>query len=115
MSRLPPAGAVEQGPEAIELLAADLLGAEEVGEEGRERPPRETLGEAHELLAREVLPGHRGGEQVHVEPAIPDHASLFLALHLEHFAVFNQARDTVKDSQVAVSSARIGERLDSSV
>ena len=36
-------------------------------------------------------------------------------LHLEHFAVFNQARDTVKDSQVAVSSARIGERLDSSV
>jgi hypothetical protein len=36
-------------------------------------------------------------------------------LHLEHFAVFNQARDTVKDSQVAVSSTRIGERLDSSV
>jgi hypothetical protein len=36
-------------------------------------------------------------------------------LQLEHFAVFNQARDTVKEPQASTSSVRVGERLDSSV
>jgi hypothetical protein len=36
-------------------------------------------------------------------------------LQLEHFAVFNQARDTVHEQQVKPSTQRVGERLDSSV
>jgi hypothetical protein len=36
-------------------------------------------------------------------------------LQLEHFAVFNQARDTVKEQQAVPSAQRVGERLDSSV
>ncbi len=36
-------------------------------------------------------------------------------LQLEHFAVFNQARDTLKPQQVASSAHRVGERLDSLV
>jgi len=36
-------------------------------------------------------------------------------LHLEHFAVFNQARDTARNVPVVDASARLGERLDSSV
>ena len=36
-------------------------------------------------------------------------------LQLEHLAVFNQARDTVKDSLSALSATRLGDRLDSSV
>jgi len=36
-------------------------------------------------------------------------------LQLEHFAVFNQARDTVKAQQAAPATQRVGERLDSSV
>jgi hypothetical protein len=36
-------------------------------------------------------------------------------LQLEHFAVFNQARDTFKDPLSAPTAARLGDRLDSSV
>ena len=36
-------------------------------------------------------------------------------LQLEHFAVFNQARDTVRDPLSAPSATRLGDRLDSSV
>ena len=36
-------------------------------------------------------------------------------LQLEHFAVFNQARDTVKDSLSTPTATRLGDRLDSSV
>jgi len=36
-------------------------------------------------------------------------------LQLEHFAVFNQARDTVTAQQAAPATQRVGERLDSSV
>lgn len=36
-------------------------------------------------------------------------------LQLEHFAVFNQARDSVKEQQAVPSTQRVGERLDSSV
>ena len=36
-------------------------------------------------------------------------------LQLEHFAVFNQARDTVKDPLSAPAVSRLGDRLDSSV
>ena len=36
-------------------------------------------------------------------------------LQLEHFAVFNQARDGVKEQQAPASTHRVGERLDSSV
>ena len=36
-------------------------------------------------------------------------------LQLEHFAVFNQARDTVQEQHTATTSFRVGARLDSSV
>ena len=36
-------------------------------------------------------------------------------LQLEHFAVFNQARDTVKDPLITPTATRLGDRLDSSV
>ena len=36
-------------------------------------------------------------------------------LQLEHFAVFNQARDTLKDPHSPPPAARVGDRLDSSV
>ena len=36
-------------------------------------------------------------------------------LQLEHFAVFNQARDTVKDPLITPTASRLGDRLDSSV
>ena len=66
--------------------------------------------------ADEGVSGERGAVASSITSFGPQGNALPIkAAFAEHFAVFNQARDTFQDPLSAPTAARLGDRLDSSV
>ena len=74
----PTLSALEQLAQPADFVPADLLRAEQVGEEGRERSSRQALRERLELPTGELLAADGRGEHVHVKGPIARHAPLLL-------------------------------------